>query len=86
MAMAYFVSACMTGLTALDEKPAVRPSTTGNMTTPNQLMDASSRLYSERFVDDDHETRCAFEGCSSSRYGRVCKVGFDQFCCKLDEL
>ena len=42
------------------------------------------RLYSERFVDD-RETRCAFEGCSSSQYGPVCKVGFDQFCC-LDEL
>ena len=32
-----FVSACTTGLTALDEKPAVRPSTT----TPNQLMELS---------------------------------------------
>ena len=41
MAMACFVSACMTGLTALDEKPAVRPSTTANMTTPNQLMELS---------------------------------------------
>ena len=36
-----FVSACMTGLTALDEKPAVPPSTTANMTTPNQLMELS---------------------------------------------
>ena len=26
---------------ALDEKPAVRPSTTANMTTPNQLMELS---------------------------------------------
>ena len=36
-----FVSACTTGLTVLDEKPAVRPSTTANMTTPNQLMELS---------------------------------------------
>ena len=31
------------------------------------------------------QTRCAFEGCSSSRYGQAYKVGFDQFC-SLDEL
>ena len=28
-------------MTALDKKPAVRPSTTANMTTPNQLMELS---------------------------------------------
>ena len=47
----------MTGLTALDEKPAA------NMTTSNQLMglphpqshdDASTPTNSERFVDDKH--------------------------------
>ena len=41
MVVLTFVSACTTGLTALDEKPAVRPSTTANMTTANQLMDLS---------------------------------------------
>ena len=42
--MACFVPACTTGLTALDEKPEVRPSTTANMTTPNQLMELSHSI------------------------------------------
>ena len=47
IAMAYHCSNfCLsmynwTNITALDEKPAVRPSMTANMTTPNQLMELS---------------------------------------------
>ena len=44
MAMAcrcYFCFGVYDWTDALDEKPAVRPSTTANMTTPNQLMELS---------------------------------------------
>ena len=57
-----------------------------NMTTPNQLMelphpqshdDATTQTNCERFVDDDKLAALSKGVYSSSRYGQVCKVGFD---------
>ena len=80
-----FVSACTTGLTALDEKPAVRPSTTANMTTHNQLMELSHPQSHDDASTPNASLTLTVKLAALSRGGRVCKVGFDQFCC-LDEL
>ena len=51
------------------------------MTTPNQMMELPHpQSHCEHFFHYWwRKTCCAFEGCSSSQYRQLYKVGFDQF-------